>query len=328
MVSFIFAFTSNYRVLAQSPEDLETYGATINETDIELNQTPQNPQAFQDVRFLLTSNLVDLNKQKITWFINGVLQSSGIGVRELTTKTGANSTQQNIQVVIEVDGKIIRKQSILNPRDTVLLWEAIDSYVPPFYQGKKLPGRESRIKVVVNPYQQSGGPNPRPEQGVYIWSRNGNTVNTASGYGKDFFIFKHNRIRGTEEVSVSVSDINNSISGNQSIIVPFFNPEIIIYTSNPSLGIKQPLRQNSFFLAEGQRKIIAEPFFFSVTNNNPDNLDITWTMNNRRLDSKSQDLVISSGSQSGTAQIGVVIENLTETLQSGRSFINVLFRRN
>ena len=38
----------------------------------------------------------------------------------------------------------------------VLLWQANDSYVPPFYKGKALPGADTKIKIVAMPEIRSG----------------------------------------------------------------------------------------------------------------------------------------------------------------------------
>jgi hypothetical protein len=314
-------------VTAQSPEDLDTYGASLNESDIDLSINPENPKAFEDVRLFVSSNLIDLNKQKISWFVNGVLTVSNFGARELIITAGNVGSTKTVQVVIEAEGKTLRKIAVVAPSDIVLLWEAIDSYVPPFYQGKKLAGRESMIRITVNPYQQFGGTGARPENGVYVWSRNRNPVSASSGYGKNSFTFKHNRIRGNEAVSVNVSDLQNSVGGNSSIIVPISDPFIVFYEKNPATGIINRNARPSIIMTESEKIIVAEPYFFSVLQNNPASLGIRWTMNNRSIENISHQLLIKNPGSSGNSQIGVRFENPVQTLQSATRAINVLFQQ-
>ncbi len=65
----------------------------------------------------------------------------------------------------------------------VLLWQADDSYVPPFYKGKAMPSAESSIKVVALPEIRNGSTIVSVQNMTYSWQKDYNKDVNDSGYG-------------------------------------------------------------------------------------------------------------------------------------------------
>ncbi len=256
-------------------------GIGVDENDIDLELNPESPSAYDTVTLRLTSNSVDLNRYPITWYINGAKQLSGIGERSFKTTLGDYGSATDIQVAVKLDGESIEKGIILQPQDVTLLWEAVDSYVPPFYPGKKLPSREGIVRVAAIPNFTTTGGNILPsKQGVYIWKRNGSIATGMGGYGKDSLLIKHNKIRANEEISVSVSDVANTTTADRGMTLSFFDPVIHFYHKVFNTPEYARTIDNGFTMNTGETTIIAVPYFFSMLENAYKDLKIDWKINN------------------------------------------------
>jgi hypothetical protein len=83
----------------------------------------------------------------------------------------------------------VTKEVILAPQDAAILWEAVDSYAPPFYEGKKLPSPESIVRIASIPNFLGIKQSSSTKNAVYVWSRNKSVIPDAGGYGKILFLF-------------------------------------------------------------------------------------------------------------------------------------------
>ena len=210
-----------------------------------------------------------------------------------------------------------------------MMWEASDSYVPPFYQGKKLPGRESIIKIVAIPNFISNGTAINPGNAVYNWKRNGSVVEDASGYGNDVLLIKQNKLRANEQIEATASDDADSVQATGDITVPLFDPKILFYSIDPNTGIKSPTAQTSINFSGPSTSIVAEPFGFSTLNSNPNSLSFSWTMNNDPVtisDANHQTtLDLQNPGTNGFANIGLSIANPRTLFQTATAQIGAVF---
>ena len=128
--------------------------------------------------------------------------------------------------IIPEGASAINKMLTINPSDIDLLWEAMDSYTPPFYKGKALPSTESQIKIVAYP-NTSGLSNTNQKNISYTWKNNYDTVGSASGYGKSKYIFINDNLKNTEKVSVVATGLSGSYSSEGKVDINIENPQII-----------------------------------------------------------------------------------------------------
>jgi hypothetical protein len=319
------------------PDDLSNTGANYatgpTADDILITSNPENPSAFQDVILRTTSDYIDLNRYATTWFVDGKKIAEGIGQRTATVHTQAYGQKLSVVILVQLPDTLIKKEISFEPQDMTLIWEAADSYVPPFYEGKKLVPREGIIKVVAIPNFKAGsGLSFDPKTGVYKWTRNNNIVGDATGYGKDSFSFKNNKIRASESVSVDASDTVGTSEAIQTISVATYNPKILFYQKNPRTGILNPFAKNSLDFNGNTTSIVAEPYFFSTNLNNPNPLAFNWTMNGSPItladQTNKKTLTLQNPGGSGTAVLGLAITNPNSLFQSALSQLTIAFNKN
>lgn len=327
----IVAFTisnSTVLVFAQSAEDIYSYASSVNEGDFDFEVTPENPGPRQTVTVRVTSGLVDLNRYPIVWTIDGVVAASGIGTKSITSSTKDYGQTTTISVSIKLIESTITKQLVLAPQDTTILWEAVDAYAPPFYQGKKLPAYESLVRITSIPNFLQNKSSSASKNAVYLWKRNDSVVPEAGGYGKDSILIQHNRVRPSEKITVTASSVNASGQAIATTTIPFFNPFILAYERNSVTGIRSPFAKKSVSIPVTGTTLEAEPYFFSVLQNNPNYLKINWTLNNKPLaltDSrKKTTLSLTNPGGGGIANLEISVENPTKLFQSASTNLSAL----
>lgn len=319
------------------PNDLDggyaSYDTEPSENDIFVDISPQNPGAFQEVTLRTTSDYIDLNRYNASWYVDGRKIAGGIGERTIKVKTRNYGQRTTVVILIQLPDTLIKKTFSFEPQDMTIMWEAVDAYVPPFYEGKKLPPREGILKAVAIPnFKTADGRSFKSQNGVYRWERNGNVIAEASGYGKDSFSFKNNNIRSSEEMTVTASDISGNHEATQVIDVQTYQPKILFYEKNGRTGITSPFSKLTLDLTGDQSTVVAEPYFFSVVNNDPNTLGYTWTMNGNTFNladiNNKRTLTLQNPGGSGTANLGLALKNPNSLFQEVAANLKVAFGGN
>lgn len=316
----------------QSQIDALDYNSSVNESDIDVILNPQYPNAFQTVSIRLDSNTIDLNHYFIQWVVNGVAQKSGIGLRDFKTVSGNYGSNIRVDAVITLEaGVTIQKQIVISPQDTTVLWEAIDSYVPPFYRGKKMPGQESLIKISAMPNFRLNNNSLKLDDAVYLWSRNDNRILNVGGYAKDSITIQHNKLRASEKITATVSDVDGGTKTEKAITIPIWNPEIHWYYKDNNKYRKLLSIDRGLRITSGDTTLVAEPYFFS-TSAFADDLNYTWKVNKETLylepGAVKKELVVQNPGQDGQATFSVALENPKTFLQSAAKTIVLYFQSN
>lgn len=305
-----------------------SYDVSINEGDIDVNVTPEFPSAFQKVSIRLDSNTVDLNRYLIQWYVDEVPKLSGIGERNFQITAPNYGNLLKINVTIKLGTDFIQKNITIAPQDVTVLWEAIDSYVPPFYRGKKLASQESLIKVSALPNFQTANNSLALDNAVYLWDRNGNKILNVGGYAKDSIIIQHNRLRASENISAEVSTVSGGTRAKKTITIPITDPEIHWYTKNISDYRRLIATDQGFRVKSGDTKLVAEPYFFSINKGFSD-LVFSWLMNNQTIyltpDSSNQEILIRNPNKDGQTNFSLNISNPRTFLQKASKSVPIFF---
>lgn len=258
-------------------------GVGIDANDIDIDISPESPTAFEVVTLRLDSNIIDLNRTDISWYVNGSGVLSGTGQRSLTTKIGDYGSINDVAVRVTVGNKVIQKTIDLSPADIVMTYQALDAYAPPFYPGKRIAPTEGVIRIVAMPNFVSGGSPMNISKGVYTWKRNKKALPGVGGYGKNYITVKNDKLIGTETFSVRASDINNTVHGEKTFTFVPRNPEIHFYQkiwNQPNLA--QAL-DGGFTMNSKNTTVVAVPYFFSRDNSFWTNTTINWSLNGTPL---------------------------------------------
>lgn len=197
-----------------------------------------------------------------------------------------------------------------------LLWVA-NTYTPPFYKGKALPGSNSTVKIVAMPNVfNSNGVKIKSSSLVYEWRFADRFFQQNSGLAKDTFLMEGPRTNSSKFMRVEVSSFaeESKVAGTVSITTKA--PEIIFYENHPLLGIRSDKAlSEEFNLEETEVVIRGEPFFFSVD----DIIDYQWFINNRKVEvdsNKWNDITLRQGEGvSGSSRIGFSLSSIGRVLQ-------------
>ncbi|MDE2030676.1 MAG: hypothetical protein KGI58_00215 [Patescibacteria group bacterium] len=301
-------------------------GIGLQESDITASTQPENPEPYQDVTISLVSYATDLNKATIEWRSGSKVLLSGIGRTNFSIKApGPNVTAVYTATITPVgDTNSITKQIIISPSDIEVLWESVDGYTPPFYKGKSFASPESLIKVVAIPDTSAVKSSSNL---VYTWKNNGKTIQSASGYGKDSYIFANNELNRSEEITVSASTVDGSYNATKTINIPIIDPKIVFYKRSPTDGVLyNSALVNDVFMSGDEFTIVATPYFLA-TLGNEDKFTYSWQINGNSIStpSKKTELTVRPSSRGGYATIGVTMENLNTFFQkvTGQLKINL-----
>jgi hypothetical protein len=317
-----FSFKSASNLRAQDVPDLASPGVTAD--DINLDVNPEVPYPQEDVTATVSSNSINLDTATIGWYKDGKLSLVGIGKKQFSFKTGESGSKTNIYVkLVFPDKTVLEKGKVVSAGMVNLLWESTDSYTPPFYKGKALPAPEATIKVVAIP-ETLGDKNY-----IFNWSRNFKSARAADGYNGSTYIFKNNYIDSIEKISVSAHGYKKSVQGEGELSVSFVKPKILFYENHPLLGaLYGNAFQKDITLSKDEMTVIAEPYFFSISNPNDSDLGYTWSLNDSEIDTpdpKNQLVIRRSGSAGGKSVITLALESASKLYDLAAAQLNITF---
>lgn len=304
--------------------------AQVRNTDVILSISPQFPSANEDVNASLNSYVTDLNKANITWSLNNQEESSGIGKKSFSFKTGEIGSSMNLSATINtIDGQSVSKTITIVVAGVDLLWEADDSYTPPFYRGKALVPSQGKFKIVAIPNIINQNGKVDANNLSYLWSKDGKTQTDSSGWGKSSLIFQNSYLDKINTVEVKVSDISGGTNTEKKIILNTTKPKILFYRNDPIFGTKwEEALIDGLTINPNGETITVEPYFFSPKNINSSNLIFNWSINGEKIqtpDFKNILSIIPEAGKSGSATIKVLINNTKTLFQEAEKQIQISF---
>lgn len=322
--TFLFLFL--FLFIGNTPKTL----AQFQESDVTFRVSPTFPKPGESVDVKVSSYTVGLDKSFIVWSVNGQEKSSGIGKDTFSFNLDKFSTRTQVTASITLaGGATITKSTFVSSAEIDLLWEATDSYVPPFYKGKALGIREGNFKVVAIPSIDSSRGKVKPANLSYTWKKDGNAQVSASGFGKNGFSFKNSYLDRSNEISVEVEDIENKTkTGGKIIINGLEKPEIIFYKKDSKLGVLYPKALNDgYILSKEPETIVAVPYFFTPKNIQSSALRFDWSAGGEKINPNTlkNEVTVVPPDESGGTNLKVRVENVSSLFQILEKNINVSF---
>lgn len=192
--------------------------------DVSVKVSPVLPEAGERVYVSLESFSVNLSDSNISWFSKKQIIKQGEGVTSINFIVPQESVDLVIQIITPEAQEIVKNITISgNSND--LLWEAPDTYTPPFYKGKALPGPESLVKFVSLPSSLNNF--NLTKNADFVWSRNGSIIGPSSGKGRDSYSILMDSTKDVEKISVTTNYLNQR-SNNEVSFKPF-NMSVSVY---------------------------------------------------------------------------------------------------
>jgi hypothetical protein len=300
---------------------------------VNISINPANPSPNQQVQLSVKSLSLDLDRAKITWYINGVEKKTEIGSKDYFLQAGVAGKTITVGVLIQAtDGTVVKKESFFVPAGIDLLFEAI-SYTPPFYKGKTLNPKQGTVVVVAFPEVfDSTGKKFATNELIYNWRKDGLVQADASGLGKNYFVFSGTIPARDAEISVTASSLDKKMTAENTIVITNVTPHIAFYEDNPVYGIMfNRAIKNSVKMISDEFKVKAFPYFMSVSYSQSPDLNYNWTINGRtspNLDTdKSAMLFRQESAGAGTANIDLKIENVSRIFQFMNNSFTINFEK-
>lgn len=280
-------------------------------TSVSLDVSPENADIGDIITITASSYSEDLARANFTWTANNKVIKTGIGASVISFKKLASMPLVTIGVTINLPGGDTIQQSVdITNQSLDLIWEAIDSYTPPFYKGKALPIQESSVRFSPIASRGSSFGSNGNKNNIYTWSRANEVVSTVSGTGKDSYPIVMDYLSDQEQIGVRVEGIkNNSIQTTDLTLKPF-DPKILLYKKNNTGGILWNKTVNEPINSENPTTIFASPYF--ITPKNLKNVDVTWTQDNNTIANGSY---LTIGPSTSKSSIEITAENVKTFFQ-------------
>lgn len=292
-----------------------------------LSLSPKNPGPYENVTIKLESYSFDTTRSNITWYADNKLIASGYGENTISLKTGKEGTQTIVRVSVKTnDNKTYNAGIVLAPQSIDLVWEAIESYTPPFYKGKALPGEGSLVKITALPNFYSDGKKISPSDISYNWSFNDSVVQNLSGYGKQTFTTYLDYLSNENEIKVVAQTMNGDRAEKRITIFPN-EIDPIFYESDPTLGANYAKALPDYFKKTGDLFLTVEPYFISGKGSVANNLDYSWSLNGMPVTPTDNTHITLHPKEGyvGVSRIGVSISNTKRILQEIEKKIEISF---
>lgn len=289
--------------------------------------SPRVPGPNQDVRIVLENSDLNLDSALITWTVSGQVVKSGMGVKNIIVQTGNLGTQTTVKVSTVSGNAALSDTIILRPSEVDMLWQG-RGYVPPFYKGRNLLGKEGYVTIMAIPhvYNSSGG-EVSPANLIYRWSKNGEILGGASGASKNYLTFADSILATPQYVTVDIFE-GNTISASNSIRIQAITPNVSVYENNPLYGfLFNNEVGNEFILNKEEITLAAFPYFFNPLQRISPFLKYEWSSNASRSTSKTSQVTYRADQKSqGFSTIRVSVKSTDFVLQSALKDLLVYFK--
>ncbi|MDP3958075.1 MAG: hypothetical protein Q8Q36_01260 [bacterium] len=305
------------------------FAQTSFENGFSVNVRPALPAPYEKVSLSLVSYSVNLDTATITWSVNGKRELSGKGATSFSFTAGKTGEAARVAVTVApAGGGTVSRSVTVVPGNVDLVWEAVNSYAPPFYRGKTLPSSESSIRVVALPDMRSGSAALKAENLVYRWKRNQKTELSSSGYGRNSLAFKGGFEDDIERVEVTATTEDGTIAADGAVSIGIGAPLVLFYENRPLEGIHyEETLPARFTLGNEEMRVVAEPYFFSSREKSA--LPFEWWVNGKRIasdeDDKSSVTLRVPPAGSGVAALFLSVIHPSKFMQSGEGTLYLKF---
>lgn len=308
-----FSFYEDTKAQVQTPID----GVTIDVSN-------ENPKPGENIEVSIESYLFDLNSSSIVWMVNGKIHAKGIGLKKIDIIAPKIGIKTNVSVDIKgADGRDVKKAITLTSSSIDIIWES-NGYTPPFFKGKMPFSYQNSIKLIAIPHiAKNSTSEADPKTLIYEWKLGGKYIENGQGYGKQTVTIQTNEIPKPLDITVSVTNREQTQHTVGSITLEPSAPSLQFYEEDSLYGILfNKSLSDSVDLKNSEMKILAIPYGFNMNNQD---ISYTWMINNIEQQDliKNRSIIIrTKGDTDGSSNLYLDIRNQDSILQgTNGSFI-------
>lgn len=293
--------------------------------------TPTNPAPNQEMTLEVISLSSDVNVSDISWYTGNQLLQKGVGLSKITITAPSSGSSITIRATItKKSGEVGQASLLVRVGEVNITWET-NGYTPPFYKGRAPYTYQSTLRLVALPnlYNSTGTLIP-PSSLSYRWSKDHTVLGNESGFNKQTLSVKGAIVPRPITITVDVESRDKTVKGQGTIIIDAVEPQVVFYEQDPLYGALYNNALGDSFTLTNEKRVIAEPYFFSITQKTSPNLRYTWSVNNLEAQDIQNDTGITlrpKGSAEGSALISVRVDNLSDILQSASKGLQVYFSK-
>lgn len=307
---------------------LSSWAQLNDDLDVSILVSPPTPGPNTKVTLRINDYSSDIASADIRWSVNGKLSARGPGLVSFNFTTGAVGGATTVTVEITPKGGLASSQTLTFRPATINLILSADSYVPPFYRGRALPGNENDVRIVAIPLFYDGTSRLPYETLDYNWQNDFEPLPDQSGVGRNVLSLKTVSIFGDTTVKLTVTSPGGSIEATKLITISPVNPGLLLYLVDPLAGINYDRPLASRMSMEDQELTLeAVPFFFPAKHRAATGLQYSFSINGKRattnINSPQRITLRQEGEAVGNATVGVSVTDPFDSLITAARNISI-----
>ncbi len=201
------------------------------------------------------------------------------------------------------------------------------TYIPPFYKGKPDFSHQSTVKIVAMPEIYMNGRKLNKDNLYFKWKKNDVVAESASGFGKNYFLASNDILLADADVALDVLDSDFDRVASGFISLQSNEPEVLFYEDSPLYGIlfNAAIVDNYEMGSREELGVIAIPFSFGFRIAQDANATYDWTMNQNPVIGQKNKIFFrqETANKNGRTNIGVEIKNKNFVMQRREWDFNV-----
>jgi len=231
----------------------------VTADDVAVELEPRVPGPYEKVDLTLKSFVINVDTSYITWIVNGETIGAETGLKRMTVTTGDIGEPVFIEIRIRYQQlEEVVKRIRLQPGSLDLLWQAENSYTPPFYKGKALPSSESTLKVLALPFDFTDN-----DQYTYTWEYHAQVDQAASGFRKNIYHVDNRFFDKGFLIDVTATRRDGGFQATEELSLPRYDPEVY-FTAYDPFGVKQRVENGALVINDEYILLEAVPYYFST----------------------------------------------------------------
>lgn len=293
----------------------------------EIVPNPEYPKAYEDVTLTVKTFSFDVDLAFITWKVDNRVFASGVGVKSIKVNTKSTGTLTPIEAkAVLPNGDSVTLVFTLSSQSVDLVWEALESYTPPFYEGLALPGEGALVKIVAFPSFIENGVGIPPNNVAYTWTVNDERMAAASGLGKQTLTARLDYLSDSTVVKVLARTPGGSVAESSITILPN-DIDPLFYLYDPILGADYAHAITRRFEMTKEAALKLEPYYISKVVGQDTGESYFWTLDGVAVDTQTPTLINLRPKEKsyGVKNLSVAIENTKRRLQQAEAVLEIVF---
>jgi hypothetical protein len=296
-------------------------------SDVTIISNPVYPKSYESVTLTLSSYSFDTDLAFVTWSVDGAVIGSGLGLKSIELKTKGGGGTSKVQASITTANKeSLTVNYTLSAQNIDLVWESLEGYVPPFYEGKGLIAEGTTYRVTALPSFVLQGHPIDPSKLAYTWYVDDKAILSQSGTGKQTFTGKLDYLSAVTEVKVLVRSVDGFVSEAKTEIQPV--PILpLIYPYNNLLGVDTAHAYGNRLETTKEVSLQVEPYYSSVTQNKDFYNNYEWTLDGLPINTQNPTQVVLHPKENsyGSKLLSLHVTNAKRRLQEAKTSIEIVF---